>query len=271
MSTHTQPAVFHPQAARMNLPGIRNVTFAQPFHWLRAGAQDMARAWQLSLFYGVVFALLGYGLVHAAEDNPHLAMALTSGFLFIAPVLATVFYCVSHRLEHHHKLPNLFVPLLAWRANPGSLGLFTVMLVFVLISWERISAILVALFLNGSGISGLSDLLSFSAAREHADFFLAYLAFGGVLALMMFSISVVSLPMMLHRKVDFATALVTSFMTTRLNFPVMLLWGAMIAGLIVIGMATDFIAMVVIFPWLGHASWHAYRELVEREYPEGHK
>lgn len=265
MSTHTGPAVFHPQAARMNLPGIRSVTADQPFRWLREGAADLARAWPLSLFYGIVFAVLGYALVHAAEDKPHLAMALMSGFLFVAPVLATVFYCVSHRLEHHHKLPQLFTPLLSWRANPGSLGLFTVMLLFVLISWERISAILVALFLNGSGIGGLSDLLSLDAVQQHLSFVLAYFAFGGVLALMIFSLSVVSLPMMLHRRVDFATALVTSFLATRLNFPVMLLWGVTIAVLVAIGMATNFIAMAVIFPWLGHASWHAYRELIERE------
>jgi uncharacterized membrane protein len=248
----------------MDLPGIRKVTFDQPFHWLREGAQDLAHAWPLSLFYGVVFALLGYGLVHAAEARPHLAMALTSGFLFIAPVLATVFYCVSHRLEHHHKLPHLFVPLLSWRANPASLGLFALMLVFVLSSWERISAILVGLFLNGSGID-TSGLLTLGALQQHADFVLAYLAFGGVLALMVFSLSVVSLPMLLHRKVDFATALVTSFLTTKLNFPVLLLWGVLIAGLVAIGIATSFIAMAVIFPWLGHASWHAYRELIERE------
>ena len=265
MSTHTEHAVFHPQAASMNLPGIREVSVDQPFQWLRAGAQDMAKAWPLSLFYGIVFAVLGYALVHAAESRPHLVMWLTSGFLFVAPVLATVFYCVSHRLEHHHKLPHLFVPLLSWRANPGSLGLFLVMLVFVLISWERISAILVGLFLNGSGISSLTDLLSVSAVQQHTDFVVAYLAFGGVLALIVFSLSVVSLPMMLHRKVDFATALVTSFMATRLNFPVMLLWGALIAVLVAVGFATDFIAMAVIFPWLGHASWHAYRELIERE------
>jgi uncharacterized membrane protein len=91
------------------------------------------------------------------------------------------------------------------------------------------------------------------------------LAFGGVLALMVFSLSVVSLPMLLHRKVDFATALVTSFMATRLNFPVVLLWGVMIAALMAIGFVTDFVAMALIFPWLEHASWHAYRELVERE------
>ena len=187
-------------------------------------------------------------------------MALISGFLLVAPVLATVFYFVSHRLEHHHKFPRLFVPLLSWRANPASLGLFTVILVFVLISWERISAILV-----GSGIGGLADLLSVDAIRQHTDFVLAYLAFGGVLALLMFSLSVVSLPMLLHRKVDFARALVTGLMATKLNFPVMLLWAALIGILVAIGMATNFIAMAVIFPWLGHASWHAYRGSVAWE------
>jgi len=265
MGTHTEHAVFHPHAASMDLPAIRQVGFDQPFRWLRAGAQDLARAWPLSLFYGAVFALLGYVLVHAVADRPHLAMALTSGFVFVAPVLATVFYCLSHRLEHHHKLPRLFVPLLSWRANPASLGLFALTLVFVLSSWERLSAILVGLFLNGSGIAGLSGLLSLNAVQQHTDFVLAYVAFGGVLALMIFSLSVVSLPMLLHRKVDFATALVTSFLATKLNFPVLLLWGILIAGLVVVGVATNFIAMVVIFPWLGHASWHAYRELIERE------
>ena len=265
MSTHVEPNVFHSKTAQMDLPGIRRVSFDQPFLWLRAGARDLARAWPLSLFYGIVFAALGYGLVHGAASRPHLAMALISGFLFVAPVLATVFYCVSHRLEHHHKLPSLFVPLLSWRANPSSLGLYALMLVFVLISWERISAILVGLFLSDSGIGSLADLLSFSAVQAHTDFVLAYLAFGGVLALMVFSLSVVSLPMLLHRKVDFATALVTSFLATRHNFPVLLLWAGLIALLTAIGMATDFIAMALIFPWLGHASWHAYRALVERE------
>jgi hypothetical protein len=66
----------------MDLPGINSVTADQPFRWLRAGAQDLLRAWPLSLFYGVVVALLGYGLLQAAEAKPHLGMALISGFLF---------------------------------------------------------------------------------------------------------------------------------------------------------------------------------------------
>lgn len=259
------PLVFHPHAAHMALPGIRRVSFEHLLRWLWAGAYDLRQAWPLSLVYGLVFALLGFGLVHSAWDKPHLALAVTSGFLFVAPVLATVFYCLSHRLEHHHKLPSVLAPLLAWRANPASLGLFALMLVFVLSVWERLSAILVGLFLGGSGIASLADLLTSGMLRQYPVFALAYLAFGGALALMVFSLSVVSLPMLLHRKVDCATALVTSFIATRLNFAVMLGWGGVIAALVVLGMATDFIAMTVIFPWLGHASWHAYRDLVERE------
>lgn len=264
MSTHTEHHVFHPRAASMRLPGIREVTVDQPFHWLSEGAKDLAKAWPLSLIYGVVFALLGYAMVQAAADRPHLVGWLVSGFLFVAPVLATVFYSLSHRLEHERKLPSLFDPLSSWRDNPGSLGMFIVMLVFVLISWERLSAITVALLLNDAGIT-LPELLTLSAVQAHADFFVAYLGLGFVLALVMFSVSVVSLPMMLHRKVDFATAIVTSFMATRLNFPVMLLWGVIIGVLVAISMATAFIAMAVIFPLLGHASWHAYRDLIERE------
>jgi uncharacterized membrane protein len=260
MNSH---AIYHPQAAKMALPGIRQVSAQDTLQWLRAGMLDLLKAWPLSLLYGVVFALLGYALVHGAWDRPHLALALTSGFLFVAPLLATVFYSLSHRLEHQHKLPALWVPLMSWRANPASLGLFALMLVFALSVWERLSVILVGLFLNSSGIGNLADLLSLQTLQQHTDFVLAYVAFGGVLALLMFSLSVVSLPMLLHRKVDFATALVTSLMATRLNFPTMLLWGALIAGLIAVGMATDFIAMAVIFPWLGHASWHAYRDLIE--------
>lgn len=262
MNSHT--VVFHPHAARMALPGIRAVSFGEPLRWLAAGAADFRHAWPLSLPYGIGFALFGYFLTHLAWDAPHLAMAITSGFLFVAPLFATVFYFLSHLREHHHHLPNPLLPLVSWRHNPASLGLFALMLVFVLSVWERISAILVGLFLNGSGIAGVPALLS-PAMFEHLDFVAAYLAFGGVLALMVFSLSVVSLPMLLHRKVDFATALVTSFMATRLNFPVMLAWGILLAVLVTVGFATNFVAMALIFPLLGHASWHAYRDLVERE------
>jgi uncharacterized membrane protein len=259
MGTQQSTLKFAP--AGMNVPTIRIVPLTAPVRWLGAGWRDFRRTLAVSLPYGIVFALLGYGLVQWAWARPHLAMALTSGFLFVGPVLATVFYELSHRLEHHHQAPAFWTPLLVWRRNPASLGLFALMLVFVLSAWERISAILVGLFLQGSGIASVGDLIG-PAILAHPDFLAAYFAFGGLLAAMVFSLSVVSLPMLLHRKVDFATAIVTSFLATRANIVPLLVWAAIIAAAIAIGFATDFIAMAVIFPWLGHASWHAYRDLV---------
>lgn len=264
MTAQTEP-VFHPRAARMNLPGIHGIEILRPLRWLADGARDFRIAWVTSLFYGVLFAVAGHVLTDWASGRPHLAMALISGFIFIAPVLATVFYCTSHRIEHHHRLPGLIAPLFAWRMNPASMGLFALMLVFILSAWERLSAILVGLFLNGAGIGGLGELLTLDALSRHPDFFVVYLAFGGVLALAVFALTVVSLPMILHRRVDLATALVTSVMAFRHNILPMLVWAAIIAGLIAVGFATQFVAMAVVFPLLGHASWHAYRELVERE------
>ena len=262
MNPHT--LVVHPHAAHMRLPGISRVSPADTLRWLNAGAADLFHAWPLSLGYGAAFALMGYGLTQWAWSRPHLALALTSGFLFVAPLLATVFYFLSHLREHHHRLPNPLVPLLSWRHNPASLGLFALMLVFVLSLWERVSAILVGLFLKRSGLGGVAELLS-PAMADHLDFVAAYLVFGGVLALMVFSLTVVSLPMLLHRKVDFATALTTSFLATRHNLPAMLVWGLILAALVFLGFVTNFLAMVVVYPLLGHASWHAYRDLVERE------
>lgn len=261
---NSSTVVFPSSTARMQLPGLRRISSAHPFGWLRAGASDLAHAWPLSLAYGAAFAVLGYLLTHT-WGAPHVTMALMSGFLFVAPILATMFYFISHLREHRHQLPNALLPLLSWRHNPVSLGLFALMLVFVLTVWERVSAILVALFLNGSGLSA-AELLS-PAMLNHPDFLLAYTAFGGTLALMVFSVSVVSLPMLLHRKVDFATALVTSFMATRFNLAPLMLWAAIIASLILVGFLTNFIAMAIVFPLLGHASWHAYRDLIEADIP----
>lgn len=260
----SQTVVIHPRVANMHLPGIRQVGITAPLRWLAAGASDFRHAWPLSLPYGIAIALIGYALTHLAGAAPHLALTLMSGFLFVAPLAATVFYFLSHLREHHHHLPGPLMPLLSWRHNPVSLGLVALMLMFVLSVWERLSAILVGLFLNNSGIGSLTELVS-PRVFEHLDFAVAYLAFGGALAVIVFSLTVVSLPMLLHRKTDFATAIVTSVHATRANILPLLGWGVLLAVLVAIGFATQFLALALLFPLLGHASWHAYRDLIERE------
>ena len=254
--------IYRPNVRHMDLPGIRLVPLISPFLWLRDGLSDLRRAWPISLAFGVVFAALGYLLVNFAWSWPHLAMALTSGFLLLAPFLAIIFYDLSRQLESATPLSRRHT-LTAWRANAWSIGLYATLLLMLLIAWERISAILVGLFLveNVPAVENLYAVLLTSG--DHLTFVIAYSLFGLLFAAVVFALSVVSLPMMLDRKVDIATALVTSLWTVRENPAVMLLWAAIIVVLIAVGYLTWFIGLVLFFPLLGHATWRAYRDLVE--------
>jgi len=245
-------------------PGILQVGAAKPFYWLRLGWRDFVRTWSISLGYGVLFALLGWGLVNWGWQHQHLALTLTTGFMLISPFLAVVFYYLSRTLAQHHNPsdPGRFIYLL--RRNGASIGLYAVFLVFALSVWERVSAILVGLFLQGDFIGGDYFSLANLFTLEQWPFVSAYFLAGAVLAGVIFALSVVSLPMMLDRRVDTVTAMITSVQVVRRNPGAMAVWAVLIASLMVVGFATWFIGLAVLFPLLGHTTWHVYRELVQR-------
>ena len=255
--------VIHPNLRSIKLPDIDRISdYTRPLRWLTLGWHDMQRTPLLSLGYGALFAVLGYALTHYAWGSAQLSFTLTSGFLLVAPFLAIVFYDLSHLAEHRHapRLLHIIKPL---RANGGSILFFALMLGFAMSVWERLSAIFLALNINGElvGFYGFSNALLHG---QQLDVIVPYLLMGALLAAVVFALSVVSLPMLLHRRVDLATALMTSLWTVRSNPLLMLEWALIIVALSVVGFATMFIGMVVIFPLIGHASWHAYRDLVER-------
>lgn len=251
-----------PQVSGMEIPAIRRVGAGNALGWLKLGWQDLRQSWPTSLSYGVLFAVLGAALTHWAQDKPHLSLTLVSGFALVAPFLAIGFYAVSSRLEHGLDPGGLLHPLSKLGRNGASIGLFALMLAFTLSVWERISAVLVGLFLKNDLVTNGHFSLALLFDGEHWGFVIAYLVFGALLAGLVFALSVVSLPMMMDRPVDLATALMTSLWSVWHNPLPMLLWAALIGGLTLLGIATAFVGLVVLFPLLGHASWHAYRELV---------
>lgn len=254
--------IFRPHSRHMQYPGIRIVSFDSPWIWLRDGFTDLWRCWPISFGYGLVFAGLGYLLVGYAWTQLHLALALTSGFLLLAPFLALGFYDLSRQLDKGLQ-PSLRHTLDARRENGGSIGLYGAVLMIFVIAWERMSAILVGLFMTGNMPTFENLYASLMASGEHMTFMAAYTLFGMVLAAVVFALSVVSLPMMLDRKVDAATAMMTSLWTVRENPLVMLEWAVIIVALIAVGYLTAFVGLVLFFPLLGHATWRAYRELIE--------
>jgi uncharacterized membrane protein len=251
-----------PVAPLIETPGVRKVGVGRPFVWLKRGFADLTRVPGTSLTYGVVFAALGAVIVALAWRGGHFAPALTTGFLLVAPFLAGVLYDLSRQLERGGPV-NTVAALHAWKRNSGSISLFGLLLALTLIMWERVSAVIFALFYGGR----VPDLRNFAGdvllSGQYHDLVVAYVVIGGLIAVAVYAFSVVSLPMMLDRDVDVATAIVTSVRCVARNPMAMLLWAAIIVVLTAIGFATWMIGLVLVFPWLGHASWHAYKDLVE--------
>lgn len=248
-----------PRTHNIHLPTIRRVEISRPFAWLKQGWSDLVHEWPVSLAAGAAFTLLGYLLLEYAWERPHLVMTLATGFLVISPFLAIVFYELS---RHREKEGGKYFD--STRKNLISIGLFALMLAFILSVWERLSAILVALFLRSGFIGEGPFSLGMLFTPDHIGFIVPYMLIGGVLAALVFSLSVVSLPMLMDRKVDIATAITTSLWVVRENPLPMLVWAFIIGALTLLGEIAFFIPLVVIFPLLGHATWHAYRDLVGR-------
>ncbi len=256
--------VIQPGLHGIALPAIDRVAdYTRPLLWLRQGWSDMQRTPLLSLGFGALFAALGYALVRFGWGGVQTGMTLTSGFLLIAPFLAVVFYDLSRQAEHHHapRLAHIIKPL---RANGASIGLYALLLAFIFSVWERLSAILVGVNISGDLVSFTGFSRALLTDSGQLGILLPYAAVGVLLAVLVFVLSVVSLPMMLHRKADLATALMTSLWVVRFYPLLMLEWALIIVALSVLGYATSFIAMAVVFPLIGHATWHVYRDLVER-------
>ena len=245
-----------------SLPAVRRVAGDRPFAWLAAGWRDLKANPLPSLAYGLLFALGGDLIILAAFNHPHLVTVSVSGFFLVAPLLAAGLYELSRSAARGEWL--MFIDSLrCFRRNGQSLALFGLLLALVAILWERFTAIAFALLGGSSGIDTGVFLGRILLGGEHLGFVAAWIALGAVLALAIFAVTVVSVPMMLDRDADVATAMMASLRAFAANPAPLLLWAALIVALTLFGFATLLFGLVVIMPILGHASWHAYRELVE--------
>jgi uncharacterized membrane protein len=242
------------------IPAVRRVGLGAPLRWLRAGASDLARAPGPSLFYGCAFALAGWSIYAVFQFAYALAYGLTWGFLLVGPYMAAGLYDISRRLQAGERV-RLVPTLLAWRANMGGFSVFSIVLTVLMLLWSRASLIVFALYFS-TDLPSVKDLLLQTLSPEHWEFLLAYFAVGAVFAQAAFSISVVSIPMMMDRKTDAIVAAITSTHAMFENPLSLLVWALLIVGLTVIGFATGFFGLIVTMPIVGHASWHAYRDLV---------
>lgn len=239
-------------------PEVRKLSSDAPYRWLRKGWDDFRSNLGPSLSLGLLFVIAGYAITLASWNTPVLTITFVTGFLLVAPVLALGFYALSRRREQG-KAPRFKALVYSWRDYGWTVLLFGLLLGVVMVAWGRLTGLIVAVSLPAIG--PYSNLLSWQTLAT-PEFFVLYFTAGLLLAALTFSLSVVSIPMLMDRKVDILTAAYTSLRAVKHNPGVMLRWAAIIAILTFAAMAAGFVGLLISMPLIGHASWHAYREAV---------
>ena len=248
------------ESADGGVPEIRTVSALAPLRWLAAGWADFRAHPMASAFYGACFAVMGAMIFVVFRQAYQYASALVTGFFLVGPFFAIGLYDLSRRREQGE--PAWLAPtLVAWRPNVGAVGMFALVLTVVLLVWARASLIVFALFFTYD-MPDMHGFLAQVVSPDHVEFLLAYLCVGGFFAVLVFAISVVSVPMMLDRNTDGIVAVLTSLRVFTANVPAMITWGILIVALTMAGFAAWFVGLIVAVPVIGHATWHAYRELV---------
>jgi len=239
----------------------RDVELGRPLDWLAAGWRDFMRCPLPGLLHGALLALFGALLFGTARQQFWLLAGAFSGFLLVAPVLATGLYAVSRELQRHGSA-ELATALRAWQPRHARLVVFGLLLALAGTGWVLTSAALITSFAPAP-VRNPADFLRVVVLAEHSLLFEGWLALGGVLAAPVFASSVVAIPLLLDREIGLLAAVLTSWRVV-LNNPVpMALWAALIMLLTFVGMATALVGLLVVVPWLAHSSWHAYRDLVD--------
>lgn len=228
--------------------------------WLALGWHDLWVRPLPSLVYGLGIALLSL-LVVAAMVNFGWVQVLfpaLAGFLVVAPLLATGLYEKSRRLAAGESV-SLWRMLVPRRGGGLHLLFVGAILVTLMMVWMRAAVLLFALFFGWRPFPGFDGVLEMIFTTPTGLIMLATgTAVGGLFAAFAFAVSAFSIPMMLDKRIDAFSAMGLSMSLVWNNLPTALVWGATVMALTILGFGTALIGLVVIFPLLGHATWHAY-------------
>lgn len=250
-------------AATSRLPGVQRIGPTAPLKWLGWGWRALWASWRVSLPFGLVTAGVCAGIAAAliGSNLAFWALALTFGFVFVAPVLAMGNYETGRRLEAREPftLASTFLPPGTLRQDVAYLGL----VLFVIFGiWVQAAQIVYGLSTYQIHRTVDSFVRFAATSAEGHRMLVTGSIVGGAMAFFTFCLFVVSAPMLLDPRRGFFEATATSVRAVHDNFVPMLIWAAIIAVLTIGSAATGFAALIIVFPWLGLASWRAYRELV---------
>jgi len=246
-------------------PAVRRISPEAPWTWLATAWRQIWQAPKIALGYGFVFAAISSGLVILLWVFAALPaiLPLIGGFLLMGPLLAVGLYELARRLTAGEPVELRPVALVK-TAAPTQIAFMGALLLVAYLAWIRIAFLLVMLFIGiGEDLPPLDTFFTeLFFTWDGIGLLATGTAIGGVIAFIIFSLTAVSIPMLMDRDIDAITAMITSVAAVKANFGPMLLWAWLILLLIACGVATGFIGLIVTFPLVGMATWHAYQSLI---------
>lgn len=242
---------------------VRKVHSLRTFIWLARGWSDFMDAPLVGLAHGVVMGAFGGLMLMLAWDRFWILAGAMSGFLMVAPILTTGLYAVSRALLRNE--PAGFEAVWAvWASMDRRLVKFGILLTALGTGWVMTSAALITLGVKPA-VTTPTDFLLRVVMAPNPGFFEIWLLVGGVMAAPVFASSVVAIPLLVDRKVSVPRAVLTSWRAVMANPICMSIWAAIVMSLSLLGLCTMMFGLILVIPVLGHATWHAYRDLVVRE------
>ena len=247
-------------------PTARNYSLdyelGRPLQWLKAGVSDMVVRPGVSIAYGIGLFVLSIAIIFGVFqlDLAYFLLPCLAGFMVMGPALATGLYRKSQLLAEG-KAVSFREILRSKTASTGQILFIGVMLLLLAMLWLRSAFLLYALFFGLLPFSGFEQTLHtvFSTPLGWALLFVGS-AVGGLFAAFAFAISAFSIPMLLDRRLDAFTAMGTSMAIAWNNKGLMVVWGTIVVSLFGLSLLTGLLGMIVVFPILGHATWHAYQD-----------
>ncbi|MFO1189116.1 MAG: DUF2189 domain-containing protein [Alphaproteobacteria bacterium] len=248
----------------MPLPRIRAAGVERPWTWLAAGWEDLWRTPGVSLAYGAIITALSFALTAGLywANAFFLLLPLAAGFMLMAPILAVGLYEISRRHETNEPV-TITTALFGFGRHGAQLAGMGVVLMIFLLAWMRLATLIFALFFVGDAPPWESFIATVFFSIESIPFLIVGTAIGAVVAFFVFAISAVSIPMILDRDTNAIIAVLASLTAVRYNLKAMLVWASLIVLFTTAGLVTGFLGLVITLPLIGHATWHAYKDLIQ--------